>query len=46
MQRVALFEQCRVQDLGIVFEGFAVIRAAATMLLVEFMVVCSCWEEP
>jgi hypothetical protein len=34
-----LLEECRAQDLEMGLEGFAAIRAAATMLLVEFMAV-------
>jgi hypothetical protein len=34
-----LLEECRIQDLEKLFEGFAATRAAATMLLVEFMAV-------
>jgi hypothetical protein len=41
-----LFEECRVQDREMLFEGFAAVRAAATMLRVEFIAVDTCWKEP
>jgi hypothetical protein len=41
----ALCEECRVQDREMLFEGFAAVRAAATMLRVEFMAADTWWKE-